>query len=635
MSDTARFAAGRDRAASLDGTELVAFAKGDGPARMALAALFSDLAVDSGVAARAAHLHDIDNFRAWWQQMNGEGYETDQLPRVLNNVNPSWEASGFDYPGSYRNAATTGWLSFRNWPLNRTALVDVASGSCTLYAGDGVKYWRGSGGGLSLTQSTFTSVVFDAANSAIVLGGGDPVAEGYAVDDVVEVTGVGTNNGTDFRIVAFGGASNRTITISPAPADMSTPDTSFALTRLGKKQLALTLGQVALVRNSQGNDIACVLLPAHVTTASVTPPTAAFIYAADGQSWDKRAGPWVGGIQLRRQGLSLPSLTFRIDAAVEAQAMAAQEPVTANAAWDIVGNQPGKNYAQQLAAWQAGIAANPSLTLRHHQLTLGSGDIANLTTEGGWLTWQMLFDAHEAWAARMMSDLSLPDTRIWISPLTARHTSQGGINFTAASYNLIRFVQMRLVALNAAFRRSIEMYHWAQPFDDGHQSEKVMGLMGAAWMHHILRDDDPATYKHGWGPKVTAFTQEDARVVRMTISRLSGFSSNLPNVGSLVKPMDSVPYGFGICPGGDLTAASVGIRRHEWIEGTNDLRLFLAADVADPIPVYPYGPVPLAPISHSNLIRVWDRVLGQYRYLQTIAHSYDPVTGRWAPDFTT
>jgi hypothetical protein len=366
----------------------------------------------------------------------------------------------------------------------------------------------------------------------------------------------------------------------------------------------------------------------------VTPPTPAFIFSMDGQSWDNRAEPWNRGIQLYRQGLGLSSLPYRIDAAVEAQAMAAQEPSVAKAAWDIVGNQPGKNYAEQLAGWQAGIAANPSLTLRHHQLSLGSGDIVNLTTEGGWLTWQQLYDAHVAWAARMMSDLSLPDTRIWISPLTARHTAQGGINYSAKSYSLIRFVQMRLVALNAAFRRSIEMYPWAQPFDDGHQSERVMGLMGAAWMHRILRDDNAATYKHGWGPKVTAFTQEAADVVRMTVSRFSGFTSNLPNVGSLVKPTDSIPYGFGICPYRSLTEDAVEIIGHEWIAGTDDLRLTLASNVPDPLPVFPYGAANLAPISHSNLIRVWDRVLGAYQYLQTIAHDYDDAAGTWSPNFT-
>lgn len=620
-------------ASGLAGTEEVELIRTGGPQKRAPLNNIADRAAEGGILARATHLHAVDNFRAWWQAMNGEGYESDQLPAVLNNAYPSWAASGSDYPGSYRSGATNGWIDFERWPLNRTALVDVVAGSCTLYAGPGVKYWRGSGGGLAVTQATFTQITFDNATSSFTVTAGDPVAEGFAVDDVIEVTGVGTNNGTDFRIVAFGGTSNRTVTLEPAPLDMATPDTSFTVTRLGVKRLLLANGSLALVRNSQGNDIVCALLPQHTTTSSATQPTPAELYAWDGQSWDKRmTKAAIRGQQLRRQSLSLASFVYNIDAAVEAQAMAAQEPVTANAAWDIVGNQPGKNYAQQLAAWQAAIARYPSLTLRHHQLSLGSGDIVNLTTEGGWLTWQALFDAHEAWAARMMSDLSLPDTRIWISPLTARHTAQGGVSYTAASFNLIRFVQMRLVALNSAFRRGMEMYHWAQPFDDGHQSEKVMGLMGAAWQHHILRDDNPATYPHGWGPKITAFWQEGPAVVRFTIDRRSGFTTNLPNVGSLVKPTDSIPYGFGICPNGDITAASAQIIRHEWIG--DDLRLFLRDAVTDPVPVYPYGAVELAPINYSALIRVWDRVLGQYRFLQTLAHDYDAGTGRWSPNFT-
>ncbi len=622
MSDTRLFLAGRGRAAALRGREDVLLVQ-DGNV---LPAKLADL-----VQAPTPQF-SADDFRAWVQQMNGAGYEPNPLVRVLNNANPVWEASGADV--SFRNAATAGWLSFRLWPLNRGAVVDVASGACTLYAGDGVKYWRGSGGGLALTQTTFTSVAFDAATSTMIFAAGDPVAAGFAPDDVVEVTGVATNNGTDFRIVAFGGTSNRTVTISPAPLTM-TADTSFTITRLGKKQLGLTAGQIAYVQNSQGNDIACTLLPAHTTTAAVTPPVPAELLSDDGQSWDKRMTKVLADLQLYRQGLGLNSFVYTIDAAVEAQAMAAQEPSIANAAWDIVGNQPGKNYATQLAAWQAGIAANPSLTLTYHQLTLGSGDILNLTTEGGWLTWQMLYDAHAAWAARMMADLLLPGSRIMISPLTARHTSQGGLSYKAASFNLIRFVQLRLVALNAAFRRGFEMYHWAQPFDDGHQAERTMGLMSAAKEHHRLRDVDPVTFPHGWGPKLTGFTAEAADVMRFSVSRLSGFSTNLPNVGSLVKPDHVIPYGFGICPDFDLTQDSARIIGHEWVANTDDLRLFLADKVTDPLPVYPYGRANLAPISHTALIRVWDRVLGQYTYLQTLAHSYNESTGRWAPDFIT
>jgi hypothetical protein len=162
-----------------------------------------------------------------------------------------------------------------------------------------------------------------------------------------------------------------------------------------------------------------------------------------------------------------------------------------------------------------------------------------------------------------------------------------------------------------------------------------MGLQGAVLEHFYLRDDNPSTYNHGRGPKITAFTQESADVVRFAINRRSGFTTNLPNVASLVKPADVIPYRFGICPNADLTQESVRIIGHEWIAGTDDLRLFLADRVPDPLPVYPYGTMNLAPISDSALIKVWDRVLGQYTYLQTLAHSHNETTGRWAPDFTT
>lgn len=49
---------------------------------------------------------------------------------------------------------------------------------------------------------------------------GDPVAEGHRIGDVVRLIGAGfaANENVNFRIISFGGASNRTITVTPAPA---------------------------------------------------------------------------------------------------------------------------------------------------------------------------------------------------------------------------------------------------------------------------------------------------------------------------------------------------------------------------------------------------------------------------------
>jgi hypothetical protein len=69
--------------------------------------------------------------------------------------------------------------------------------------------------------------------------GGDPVAKGFRVGSVIRLTGAAVaaaNKGVNFRIVSFGGASNRTVTVAPAPTAMASVAT-FGVTEPGKKVL--------------------------------------------------------------------------------------------------------------------------------------------------------------------------------------------------------------------------------------------------------------------------------------------------------------------------------------------------------------------------------------------------------------
>jgi hypothetical protein len=157
-----------------------------------------------------------------------------------------------------------------------------------------------------------------------------------------------------------------------------------------------------------------------------------------------------------------------------------------------------------------------------------------------------------------------------------------------------------------------------------------MGLQGAVLEHFYLRDDNATTWNHGRGPKITAFTQEAGDVVRFTINRHGGLPTPLPNVATLYRPADGVPLGFGVCPDNNLLAESVEIIGSEWTG--DDLRLFLRSSVTAPLPVYPYGTMNQAPISNSRIVRVFDRVLGDYLPLQTLAHTHS--AGTWAPDYS-
>lgn len=86
------------------------------------------------------------------------------------------------------------------------------------------------------SNTEFTSVEADNATSKFTFGGGDPISEGYRVGDVIRFSNlsVAANNDVNFMITAFAGASNREVTVYPAPTTM-TADTAFSVTRPGKK----------------------------------------------------------------------------------------------------------------------------------------------------------------------------------------------------------------------------------------------------------------------------------------------------------------------------------------------------------------------------------------------------------------
>lgn len=68
--------------------------------------------------------------------------------------------------------------------------------------------------------NTSGTVGEDGSIGTLVWTAGDPVTEGFRVGDVVRLTGAGfgANAAKNFRIISFGGTSNRTITVTPSPA---------------------------------------------------------------------------------------------------------------------------------------------------------------------------------------------------------------------------------------------------------------------------------------------------------------------------------------------------------------------------------------------------------------------------------
>lgn len=92
---------------------------------------------------------------------------------------------------------------------------------------------------ISASNSELTSAAADNATSKFTFAGGDPVSIGFRVGQIIQFLNLsdGDNNGVNYLVVAFSGASNREMTVYPAP-DTMTADTSFSVTTVGRSVYA-------------------------------------------------------------------------------------------------------------------------------------------------------------------------------------------------------------------------------------------------------------------------------------------------------------------------------------------------------------------------------------------------------------
>lgn len=85
----------------------------------------------------------------------------------------------------------------------------------------------------TIDQTVLISVAADAPTSTLTFGGGDPVVAGLKVGQLIRLTGTTANDGQNFSIIAFSGASNRTVLVDPKPVTM-VADTTFTVLTPGK-----------------------------------------------------------------------------------------------------------------------------------------------------------------------------------------------------------------------------------------------------------------------------------------------------------------------------------------------------------------------------------------------------------------
>lgn len=89
---------------------------------------------------------------------------------------------------------------------------------------------------ITASQTDFTSVTASNALSKFTFAAGNPVTKGFKVGHILRFTNLldTDNNAKNFLILSFGGASNREITVYPAP-DTMTADSAFTVASIGKR----------------------------------------------------------------------------------------------------------------------------------------------------------------------------------------------------------------------------------------------------------------------------------------------------------------------------------------------------------------------------------------------------------------
>lgn len=88
------------------------------------------------------------------------------------------------------------------------------------------------------SQTDFTSVTASASGKTFTFAAGNPHTKGFRVGSIIQFTNlsVSGNNATNFLITGMGGTTNRTVSVLPAPSDM-TADSSFTVAEVGKSAI--------------------------------------------------------------------------------------------------------------------------------------------------------------------------------------------------------------------------------------------------------------------------------------------------------------------------------------------------------------------------------------------------------------
>lgn len=101
--------------------------------------------------------------------------------------------------------------------------------------------------GSTASQSTLTTMEFNAEASTVTFTGGNPITAGFLVGSLFNVTGAteAANDGLNFLITAMGGTTGRVWNIFPAPTNESSASSTFTVTVPGYTTIIPSSGQVS------------------------------------------------------------------------------------------------------------------------------------------------------------------------------------------------------------------------------------------------------------------------------------------------------------------------------------------------------------------------------------------------------
>jgi hypothetical protein len=144
------------------------------------------------------------------------GTPSEVTKSTSNNIGIKIERVKGWYSGSYRNSANMAHIQTISAVSHGGGNAFTQYSDLTVASTAELRKLDYGTAALERGTATYTSIAADNATSSITWTAGDPAAEGFAVGDTVVMTG-GSNASIEFEVLSFGGTSNRTMTVRPAP----------------------------------------------------------------------------------------------------------------------------------------------------------------------------------------------------------------------------------------------------------------------------------------------------------------------------------------------------------------------------------------------------------------------------------